>query len=312
MDLERCLLGVAIMKANLLIPVLLLGGCAAPAVGDGEVDGPLSHPDSAWVAADVRLPNAATAGARGSVRLTEHPTRLYAVVLSADGEDIDVMDRPAGEVIAHLAASATDITGTGAWQRDGDQQWAEIVTPDGQQGWVDGAHLTEVVPADAFCRDSDVADLLDELEHVLTAADGEALFGMVSPRHGLQVSMHDGQMLSLTDRQVADALATNEAMAWGLDPATGEMTVGGFGDLVAARLGEVLKNEHRTACNHLVMEGAGYDARIPAGHENVNFYLIDRPPTTQGDLDWQVWIVGVEQVEGQPYLFSLLRYAWQS
>jgi hypothetical protein len=47
-------------------------------------------------------------------------------------------------------------------------------------------------------------------------------------------------------------------------------------------------------------------------YDNVNFYTVYKPGTDQyGGLDWRAWTVGVEYIEGKPYLFSLIHYQWE-
>ncbi|MBE3037249.1 MAG: hypothetical protein IMZ62_00315, partial [Chloroflexi bacterium] len=46
-------------------------------------------------------------------------------------------------------------------------------------------------------------------------------------------------------------------------------------------------------------------------YANVNFYTVYKPGTPGVDLDFRYWLVGVEFVQGQPYVFALIHFAWE-
>ncbi|MBT7074929.1 MAG: hypothetical protein HN922_08475, partial [Anaerolineae bacterium] len=43
----------------------------------------------------------------------------------------------------------------------------------------------------------------------------------------------------------------------------------------------------------------------------INFYQVFKPGTEQyGGIDWQSWLVGVEYIDAEPYLFALIHFEW--
>jgi len=49
----------------------------------------------------------------------------------------------------------------------------------------------------------------------------------------------------------------------------------------------------------------------PWPYPDIHYYAVVKPGTPGIDLDWKIWLVGFEYVNGQPYLYGANRYVWE-
>jgi hypothetical protein len=194
----------------------------------------------------------------------------------------------------------------------GTQRWVEILLPGSRSGWVNSFYLTEMVPPASFCGDSQVQDLLVELEMALREQSGERLFGVVSPRHGLTVQVVPrGRLHRFDDTEARGLFSSRESIDWGTHPYTGEALRGSFADVVAPDLSAVVEHPNTSdTCNTMELGGHAYDATFPTELANFNYYSLHFAGTAEySNMDWSTWIVGVEYSEGVPYVASLTHFA---
>lgn len=291
---------------TLFCAALLLGavGCTASVTDPSQshdLAGPAFETDGVAAAADV-LPTFSAC----KDGVCDGP--LYSVVLAAEGTAIPVRAQAGdgSEIVAALEATASEVPGTGNWAIVDGVRWVEIWAGE-VRGWVSSVHLTELVEPGRFAQDVYAHDLLDELRTSLEEGDGERLFSLVSPRHGLRVhALRDAAPVFYRDAQMRDVLASDQPQTWGVDPNSGQPIVGTFRDVVAGDLESVLVDPSRIAANSIPTGGATYDVAVPAEYANANFFAVHQARGEDG-FDWTTWIVGVEYVEGQPYVFYLYR-----
>ncbi|MFM8320077.1 MAG: hypothetical protein ACKOC5_04095 [Chloroflexota bacterium] len=239
----------------------------------------------------------------------------YAVVLVEQGDVLNVRRAPgAGQaVVARLAADTTGIRLTGQSQPVDEATWLQIALPDGRgYGWVNGRYLTEQVRGRDFCRDAQVEKLLTQARRAFKDADRRLLQGLVSPRHGLDVTyLRTGKTVNYTPEEAGWALQSDFETDWGTHPASGEPVKGTFKELVLPALLDVLAASPQAACNEVRLGGSSYTYRWPERYQNINFYALHRPGPAGQELDWRTWLVGVEYVNGRPYLFALNQLFWE-
>jgi hypothetical protein len=111
------------------------------------------------------------------------------------------------------------------------------------------------------------------------------------------------------DREHAHvAFETTYVHDWGSHPASGLDTFGSFQEMVLPELQDTFVSTAQRKCN----DGAisSYGNTWPAAYSNINFYQVYRPGTPGVELDWNAFLVGVEYVNGRPYLFSLIHFIW--
>jgi hypothetical protein len=175
---------------------------------------------------------------------------------------------------------------------------------------VNGWNLTEQYPADAFCADLRIRDLLSRFQTAVTQSNGEELAGLASPKRGLVVTYYpkDGSaVLAMTD--VSLLFSTRTPFEWGTDPESGQILTGAFRDLILPDLLAVLESTPEVVCNVLKLGETSQPASWLQEYMNLNYLSLYRPPDAGASpYEWRTWAVGVEFVEGTPYIAVLVRY----
>ena len=67
--------------------------------------------------------------------------------------------------------------------------WVEVQNPNGGTGWVNSYYLTEYVSHDAFCADTRIPILIEQLKGSMNQSNGDMFAGLVSPVHGVDVRL---------------------------------------------------------------------------------------------------------------------------
>jgi hypothetical protein len=239
---------------------------------------------------------------------------VYAVVLVPEGGSLDLHTAAGSESpsAGSLAWDAAGLVSTGNVRAVGSELWVELEMPGGGTGWVDRVNLAEYMPPADFCADSRPLALFSMLGSAVESSSGAVLSSLVSPIHGLTVVyIHNGNPKVYSPAQVGSLFASSEVVDWGLGPGSGLPVTGSFADLVRPDLAAVLGASYTTVCNTIQLGGASYTVAWPPQWKNINFYSLYKPGSPAQEMDWMTWLVGVEYVAGQPYLFSLSRFNWE-
>lgn len=284
------------MKKNLigmLFFILILAGCApAPKV----------------------LPTPTAMTTTPTLVPTPVSSDLTAIILVEEGYTLEI-HLSAGEnsaIIESLSATAVDIPRTGREELLGEELWVEIKASTGQPGWVNARYLTEYVPETTFCSDTHIPFLLDELKIALENKDGDLFSSLVSPKHGLDLRYYRyGALANYTPAEAAWAFSSEYAVDWGDEPGSGFEKIGTFSEIPLPMLLEVFGANHELYCNEVGIAATFAPEPWPSEYSNINFYQIFKSGTEQyAGMDWRSWLVGVEYIKGEPYLFSLLHFQW--
>ena len=239
----------------------------------------------------------------------------YAVIHVPADETLNIRSGPGVEnpVVGELQPDASGLKRTGKTSGLGNEMWVEIQNPGGGTGWVKSEFLTESVEPSAFCADTRVTELLRNFQTAITTENGELLRLLVSPVHGLDVRyIRNGTTANYSPEEAGWAFQSTYVVDWGLGAGSGEPMSGTFPEIVLPALQDVFKNL-TTACNAVKLGGASYVAEWPKEYANLNFYALHNPGNDPalGGMDWRTWLVGIDYVNGQPYLFALLHYQWE-
>jgi hypothetical protein len=158
-----------------------------------------------------------------------------------------------------------------------------------------------------FCADSQAIALLQNLEMAVKTSNGDLLASLVSPNHGLDIKLwHYGNTINYNVEQ-ARAVFTNPAIIdWGSHPGSALPTIGTFTEKVLPTLVDVFAPTREFHCN---------DSNVLTltntwPWSNVNFYQVYRPATTSTTFDMNYWLVGMEYIGGQPYLYGMIHHIW--
>lgn len=245
--------------------------------------------------------------------LSSASTGSYAVVgISAN----DVLNIRSGAgvtnpVVSSFAYNANNVTRTGASSVVNSAEWWQVQQPGGGTGWVNSFYLTEYVPTGTFCADSRVSTLLTNLGTALKNSDGAAFAALVSPKHGVDMRLANGDNpVNFSQTGVNSIFSSSSTYNWGAAPGSGQNVNGTFKDVMLPKLVEVYNSSYQLTCNDTSKVGS-ISGPWPNSYTSINFYSVYKPATPGVDLDWRDFLVGIEYVNGQPYLFSLINFQWE-
>ena len=240
---------------------------------------------------------------------------IYAVINVPEGETLNIRSGAGVEnsIVGELQPDQSGLMRTGQAVNRGEELWIEIQNPSGGTGWVNADYLTEYVHPLAFCGDMRVKTLLQAFEVAVTTSDGELLKSLVSPAHGVDISfIRLGMLANYSPEEANWAFQSTYVVDWGVAAGSGAPVTGTFPQIILPALQDVFKNDSIT-CNEIKLGGATYEVKWPEEYVNINFYSVHNPGNdpSYGGMDWLTWLVGVEYVNGNPYLFSLTHYQWE-
>ncbi len=285
------------------------------------LDAPQTQPAQTVVAAftqtalPIPIPPTVTQSAAGPVIQPGTPSGPYAVVLVQAGDVLNIRSGPGVDnpVVASFAATAANVMRTGPSAVVADSVWVEVQRPGGgATGWVNTHFLTAYVAPDAFCADARVASLLTNLGAALTTSNGTSLAALASPVHGVDVRLwrHESN-INFPPENLRWVFDSTYSHSWGAAPGSGFPVSGSFKDVVLPRLLEVFNSPYEKTCNDAGIAAAFSMEPWPVEYSAINYFQVLKPATPGIDMDWRIWLVGVEYVGGQPYVFTLIHYEWE-
>ena len=166
-------------------------------------------------------------------------------------------------------------------------------------------------PANAgFCTDPQVMAVIDSFKSSMLNEDGPLLSLLVSPVSGMDVRFfRAGNVLTYSQERAKFLFISTYQADWGARPASGEKVIGAFHEVVVPELQKFLQQAYTLHCNELRYGGATYQ---PTWAYNGNFYALHFPGTEEfGFLDWQTWVIGIDDVNGAPYIYALTQFFWE-
>jgi hypothetical protein len=242
------------------------------------------------------------------------PSGPYGVIRVAPADVLNIhAEAGAGSaIIGSFAATANTVMRTGPWAVVGEDRWVQVQNPGSGTGWVNAAYMTEYITPATFCADGRVNTLIANLDTAFTARDGTLLYSLVSPFHGMTVYLwRNGNGVTFDNAHARWVFDSTYSHDWGMAPGSGLETNGSFHEAVLPNLQDVFNASYSLACNTLGTAPQYGLAPWPELYANVNYYTVFKPGTPGLDLDWRYWLVGVEYVQGQPYVFALVHFAWE-
>ncbi len=209
-------------------------------------------------------------------------------------------------IVGALAPQQKDVPLTGVTWGERPRIWYQVRRSGGGVGWISSYYVIEYVPPDDFCRDDRVDALLKDLTAAITNKDGDALSALVSPMHGMTVRLSPKGVAVNYLHYTPYLFTSTYPLNWGIPSAASRAVVGAFKDAFGPRLQAVFGAEYEKHCND-----AGKISSVsqpwPEEYANVNFYTLYVPPK-EGESAGRAWLVGVDYVDGEPYVFALLYY----
>ncbi len=166
------------------------------------------------------------------------------------------------------------------------------------------------VPAATFCADPQVTSLLESLKTAVQTSNAQMLSSLVSPVHGTEVRYYrDGRTVIYDQAHAKFLFESTFQVDWGDAPGSGQPTKGAFHEVILPDLLKLFNSNYTLTCNQLQVGGTTYQASWPYA---ANYYSLYYAGTqANGNMDWLTWLVGVEYVNGRPYLYALMPFRWE-
>jgi photosystem II stability/assembly factor-like uncharacterized protein len=237
----------------------------------------------------------------------------YAVIRVAPN---DVLNIRSGAGVSYPVAGsfppdAVNVMRTGPTVSADNATWVEVQNPSGGTGWVNGSYLTEYISHDAFCADTRIAVLIEQLKGSMNQSNGDMFAGLVSPVHGTDVRLwaYDAAV-NFNTTTARNVFTSTEVYQWGSGPAGGtEYGTGTFSQVIQPKLLDVLNAPNmETYCDELTKV---FPLSIPWPYPNIRYYNLYRPSTTSTSLDFRTWLIGFEYINDQPYLYGMVNIVWE-
>ena len=161
-----------------------------------------------------------------------------------------------------------------------------------------------------ICADPQVNSLIDSLKTAIHNSDGPLLASLVSPSSGMDVRyLRNGTVVNYDQDHAKFLFETTFEVDWGAEPGSGAAKTGSFHDVIVPDLVKVFDQSYTLHCNELKYGGASYDVNWPYDKD---FYSVHLPGTAaNGNMDWRTWVVGIEYVDGKPYIYALEQFFWE-
>jgi hypothetical protein len=240
-------------------------------------------------------------------------TGTYAVAAVASNDVLNIRSDAGVEfpVIGWFPPDATDIKRTGRSSKiAGGVEWVEIERLDGGTGWVNFKYLTEYVTRDSFCADLRAQMTVDLLKHALIQSNGGLFASLVSPKHGVAIQFwRDAPPVHYTPAAAQTIFTDTTVHDWGAGPAAGPEGIHGtFAQIVQPDMLGVFNSNYQLVCDDPSHASMFVN---PWPHTNIHYYAVVKPATPEIVFDWKVWLVGIEYVDKNPYLYGTVHYVWE-
>ncbi|HSO13538.1 MAG TPA: NBR1-Ig-like domain-containing protein [Anaerolineales bacterium] len=241
------------------------------------------------------------------------PTNLigpYAVINVAANDVLNIRSGAgvSQPIIGWFASDAKDVMRTGPNASADEAVWVEVRRVDGLTGWVNSNYLTEYVTHEAFCADTRILPLIEQARQSMDQSNGSLLAPIVSPVHG--VNMHlwaYGPGINFTQTGATNVYADTTVYNWGGGP-SGIPDTGTFNAVVKPKYLEVLNAPDREIyCDDLTKV---FPLSNPWPYPNIRFYNLYKPASDQV-FDFRTLLVGIEYINGQPYIYGMVTIIWE-
>ena len=238
----------------------------------------------------------------------------YAVILVTPNDVLNVRSAPgvSNPVIGSFARDAVNVMRTGPSQQVGGAEWVEVLLPDGiSKGWVNSYYLTEYVSRETFCTDPRVQPLIATLKQAMTSSNGPLFGSLFSPKHGMNLNYWpSSNTVNYTSATAQTVFTDPQVIDWGSGGGSGIVDTGTLAQVVQPQMVDVLNSPYQLNCDALSY-GQTYTNVTAYSNTNIHYYSVVKPPTPEIVFDWKVWLIRIEYVNGQPYLFGAVHYVWE-
>ena len=165
------------------------------------------------------------------------------------------------------------------------------------------------VSHEAFCADTRVPALIEQLKASMNQSNGDQFASLVSPSHGVNVRLWAySSEVNFSTTQARAVFTSTDSYNWGGGP-SGIPDVGSFKDVIQPKLLDVLNAPNReTYCDELTKV---FPLSNPWPYPDIRYYNLYKPATPGVEFDFRTWLIGFEYINNQPYLHSLVTIVWE-
>lgn len=235
----------------------------------------------------------------------------YAVVRVVSGDVLNIRSSAGATqpVVGSFPYDAVNVMRTGPTASADSATWWEVQNPGGGTGWVNSSYLTEYVTHDAFCADTRIPILLEQLKGSMNQLNGDMFASLVNPTNGVNVHLWAyAAPINFTATTARNAFTSTEIYNWGSGP-RGTPDLGTFKDIIQPKVVEVLNAPNmETYCDNLTKVFNLYE---PWKYGDIRYYNLYKPATSGVDFDFRTWLIGFEYINRQPYLHSMVTIVWE-
>ncbi|RPJ19384.1 MAG: hypothetical protein EHM33_30355 [Chloroflexi bacterium] len=241
-------------------------------------------------------------------------TGPYAVVRVALNDVLNIRSSAGASqpIVGSFPADAVNVMRTGPTANADNATWVEVQNPGGGTGWVNSFYLTEYVSREAFCADTRIPALIEQLKGSMNQSNGDMFASLVSPVHGVDVHLWAYHApINFSVAAARTAFTSTEVYSWGSGPAGGtEYGNGTFSEIIQPRMLDTLNASNmETYCDNLTKV-------FPLAHpwpfpNSIHFYNLYRPSSSPAELDFRTWLIGFEYINNQPYLYGMVTIVWE-
>jgi hypothetical protein len=214
-------------------------------------------------------------------------------------------------IVGSFAPEAINVMRTGPMTSADSAFWVEVQKPDGGTGWVNFAYLTEYVSHDAFCADTRIAALIEQLKGSMNQSNGDMFSGIISLRNDHGVNIHlwkNAAPINFTRATASSVFTSAEVYNWGGGP-SGQPDIGTFAQIIQPKLLDTLNAPNMEIhCDDLTNVFPLFD---PWPYHTIRFYNLRKPSTSPELLDFRTWLIGIEYINNQPYLYAMISIVWE-
>ena len=162
---------------------------------------------------------------------------------------------------------------------------------------------------EAFCADTRIPALIDQLRASMNQSNGEMFAALVSPTSGVNVRLWAySYEVNYSAAAARNIFTGTDSYNWGGGP-SGIPDVGSFKDIIQPKLLEVLNAPNmETYCDDLTKV---FPLSNPWPYPNIRYYNLYKPATPGNEFDFRTWLIGLEYINNQPYLYGMVTIVWE-
>ncbi|MGB9668898.1 MAG: hypothetical protein ACPL0B_00800 [Anaerolineales bacterium] len=280
-----------------------------------------------FVTTDIQTPTAMMVATSSPVppTMTAQPTAIplpkftdsVSAIFLGDDQVLKVYRNPAEEnnPIAQLEPHAVGISTSGKAQWEKGRLWIEIKLSQGGNGWVNADYVTATISPTEFCNDPQVNQTLNAVIKAIKERDENGLINTISPVHGLRIRYlwQNPDVFLGTPENLNGIFTAETSFDWGFDRSLNQSVHGSFSSIILPAIEPVLDGSN-SLCDTLDQGIAadwsnGY-IEWPPSYLNLNYIALYRPASQEDALKWRTWAFGMEKINSQYFLTTMVQYKW--